>query len=105
MTQILPKPIARQGRVFPDHQLDPVEKARRQAENEAFGQRCRAIFERVAGEIIPQHYDWYIVIEPDSGDYAIDPDDKIASQKIHTKHPHAKCLITRLNETGCCGKI
>jgi len=68
MTQILQKPIARQRRVFPDRQLDPVEKARRQAENEAFGQRCRAIFERVAGELIPQHYDWYMAIEPDSGD-------------------------------------
>lgn len=32
-------------------------------------------------------------------------DDKIASKKIHTKYPHAKCLIMRLNETGCCGKI
>jgi hypothetical protein len=105
MTQILPKPIARQGRVFPERQLDPVEKARRQAENEAFSQRCRAIFERVAGELISQYYDWYIVIEPDSGDYAIDRDDKVASEKIHTKYPHSKCLIMRLNETGCCGKI
>jgi len=68
MTQILPKQIARQGRVFRDRQLDPVEKTRRKAENEAFGQRCRAIFERVVGELIPQHYDLYMAIEPDSGD-------------------------------------
>lgn len=38
---------ARRGRLFPEIQWSPEEKARRKAESEAFYQRCREIFERV----------------------------------------------------------
>ncbi|MFB2834396.1 hypothetical protein [Floridanema evergladense] len=96
---------ARRGRVFPDRQLSPEEKAKRRAESEAFAQRCRVIFERVKPELIKDHYDWFIVIEPDSGDYFIDADEMVAIQKICEKYPHTKSLIMRLNETGTCGRI
>lgn len=96
---------ARRGRVFPERQLSPEEKAKRRAESEAFAQRCRVIFERVKPELIKDHYDWFIVIEPESGDYFIDADEMVALQKTREKHPEAMCLIKRLNETGCCGRI
>ncbi|MBA3922231.1 MAG: hypothetical protein H0X31_11235 [Nostocaceae cyanobacterium] len=95
----------RQGRVFPDRQLSPEEKARLKAEDQAFAQRCRAIFAQVKPELIKDHYDWFIVIEPDSGDYFIDPDENVARAKGREKHPHAMFLIKCLNETGCSGRI
>lgn len=105
MTQLFSNRIARRGILFPERQLSPEEKAKRRAESEAFAQRCRVIFERVKPELIKEHYDWFIVIEPDSGDYFIDPDEMAAIQKTREKYPHTKSLIMRLNETGCCGRI
>lgn len=93
------------GRVFPDRQFSSEERAKRKAESHAFAERCRAIFYRVKPELIDDHYDWFMVIEPDSGDYFIDPDKAIAKQKAREKHPDAMFLIKRLNESGCCGKI
>ncbi|NES24550.1 MAG: hypothetical protein F6K41_37995, partial [Symploca sp. SIO3E6] len=42
----------------------PGEIARRKAEGEAFAQRCRAIFDQVYPELVKEHYDWFIHIEP-----------------------------------------
>jgi hypothetical protein len=95
----------RRGRVFPEQQLSPEEKARRKAKDEVFHKRCRAIFEQVQPELIEDHYDWFVVIEPDSGDYFIDPDENIARVKAADKHPQKLRLIMRINETGTCGRI
>ncbi len=105
MNQISSNRTARRGRVFPERQLSPEEKARRKAEDEIFYQRCRAIFDRVQPDLIKEKYDWFIVIEPDSGDYFIDPDDKVARTNAREKHPDKMRLIMRLNETGTCGRI
>ncbi|MFB2894373.1 hypothetical protein ACE1CI_15805 [Aerosakkonemataceae cyanobacterium BLCC-F50] len=105
MTQLSENQTPRRGRVFPERQLSPEEKALRQAEGEEFANRCRVIFERVKPELIKEHYDWFIVIEPDSGDYFIDADEMVAIQKTREKYPHTKSLIMRLNETGTCGRI
>jgi hypothetical protein len=92
--------------LFPDRpRLSKEEIARRKAENEAFGQRCRAIFDQVAPQLIADHYEWSIIIEPDSGDYFIDPDRKVAFQKASLQHPNAILLEMCLNETGACGRI
>lgn len=92
--------------IFPDRPpLSLEEKARRKAEMEAFGKRCRVIFDRVYPELVAEHYDWFILIEPESGDYFIDPDEEVASQKAHQKYPTAIMLRMRLNETGTCGRI
>jgi hypothetical protein len=92
--------------LFPDRpRLSKEEIARRKAEDDAFGQRCRAIFDQVAPQLIADHYGWSIHIEPDSGDYFIDPDPKIAFQKAKQKHPTAILLEMCLNETGACGRI
>jgi hypothetical protein len=92
--------------LFPDRQrLSEEEIARREAEDEIFGQRCRAIFDQVASQLIAEHYEWSIVIEPDSGDYFIDPDRKVCLQKAKQKHPTAILMEMCLNETGACGRI
>ncbi len=95
----------RRGRVFPENQLSPEEKARCQTEDELFSQRCRMIFDKVKPELIQDHYDWFIVIEPESGDYFIDPDENVARTKAGEKHPDKMRLIMRLNESGTCGTI
>ncbi len=97
--------VPRRGRVFPENQLSPEEKARRQTEDELFSQRCRMIFDKVKPELIQDHYDWFIVIEPESGDYFIDPDENVARAKAFEKHPDKMRLIMRLNESGTCGTI
>ena len=95
----------RRGRVFPENQLSPEEKARRKTEDELFSQRCRMIFDKVKPELIEDHYNWFIVIEPESGDYFIDADENVARAKAGEKHPDKMRLIKRLNESGTCGTI
>ena len=56
-------------------------------------------------ELIEDYYNWFIIIEPDSGDYFIDEDKKVALTKSRSKHPEKKCMIMRINETGTCGTI
>jgi len=105
------KPLSRRkvpagSPLFPDRpRLSKEEIARRKAENEAFGQRCRAIFDKVAPQLMPKHYGWSIIIEPDSGNYFIAPDRKECLQKAKQKHPTAILLEMCLNETGACGRI
>ncbi|WP_207714159.1 hypothetical protein [Scytonema sp. UIC 10036] len=65
MTQLSSNRTSRRGRVFPERKLSPEEIAKHQAEDEAFAQRCRQIYDRVASEMMKEHYDWFIVIEPD----------------------------------------
>jgi hypothetical protein len=105
MTQLFSHHPPRRGRVFPERQLSAAEKAHRQAEDELFYQRCRVIFDRVQPELIKNHYDWFIVIEPESGDYIIDADETIARQKAREQFGDHMRLMMRINELGVCGKI
>ena len=105
MTQLSNNRTPRRGRVFPERQLSPEEKARRKAESDAFAERCHVIFDRVQPELIKDHYDWFIIIEPDSGDYIIDPDETVARQKARDKFGQTMRLMMRINETGACGTI
>ncbi len=105
MTQTPEKRTPRRGRIFPEYTIPPEELARRKAEDSALYQRCRAIFERVRPQVIDDHYNWFIVIEPDSGDYFIDVAVEDATQKACQKHPHSKLCAFRLNQTGACGQI
>ncbi len=92
--------------IFPDiPRLSQEEIAKRKAENEVFGQRCETIFAQVAPDLIADHYDWSIIIEPDSGDYFIDSDPEVCFQKAKQKHPTTMLMEMCLNETGACGRI
>ncbi len=105
MTESPAKQPTRRGRIFPERTLSPEELAKRKAEQEAFHKLCRAIFERVRPEYIEKNYGWYIAVEPKSGDYFIDEDIEIASQKARTKYPNAVHCTFCLNETGATGTI
>ncbi len=105
MTNTSSKRIAHRGRIFPEYTIPPEELARRQAEREEFYRRCRIIFDRVCPDLIDKHYDWFIIIEPDSGDYFIDVSKEEANQKARHQHPDAWLGVFRINETGACGRI
>lgn len=106
MDQPVKRKVPRGSRIFPDRPpMSPEEKARRQTESEAFDKRCQEIFDRVYPELVADHYQWAIIIEPDSGDYFIDQDPEVAFQKAQQKYPKARMLEMRLNETGACGRI
>ncbi len=105
MTQTTSSRPRRRGRLFPEFTIPPEELARRKAEKDARCQRYREVFARVKFELIDEHYNWFMVIEPNSGDYFIDPDEKIAVQKAREKYPHGMIGIHRINETGACGTL
>lgn len=105
MNQLRSNRTRRRGRIFPEFTISPEEQVRKKAELEAFCQRCQPIFERLRPELIENHYNWFIVIEPYSEDYFIDRDSMVAVQKAREKHPQAKFFTFRINETGVCGRI
>ena len=96
---------ARLNRWLPNLNYSPEELAQRKAEREALMQRCYEIFNRMQPELIKDYYDWYMVIEPESGDYFIDEDEKVAAQKAHEKYPDRRCVIFCINETGACYRV
>ncbi len=105
MIQSTPNRVVRRGRVFPEIQWSSEEKARHQSRQEAFYQRCWAIFEKLKPEILDKYYGWYIAIEPDSGDYFIDPDQEVVSILARQKYPNVIHHIFGINETGVSGRI
>ncbi|MEB3182014.1 MAG: hypothetical protein VKL59_23705 [Nostocaceae cyanobacterium] len=100
------KPVRRRpGRLFPEFTIPPEELARRKAEKEARCQKARSVFDKVAPQLLDEYYNWFFVVEPNSGDYFIDPDEEVAVQKSREKYPSGWVVIFRVNETGTCGKI
>lgn len=99
-------------KVLPGSRISPSrfplsleEQAKAEAKNGLFAQRCREIFWRVYPELVEKHYNWFILIEPESGEYLLAPDEATASQAGHEKYPKSIMLMKRLNETGTCGYI
>jgi hypothetical protein len=95
----------RRGRIFPEIQWTTEQKAERESESEAFYQRCYPIFDRVKPELMATHYNWFIAIEPDSGEYFIDRDLEVTSLQCRAKHPGKLHYTFRINESGACGSI
>ncbi len=95
----------RRGRLFSEIQWSEEKKAQWRAERAAFYQRCKPIFDRLKPELIKTHYNWYMAVEPDSGDYFIDKDDMVATKMCRQKHPNAIPFLFRINHTGACGTI
>ncbi|WP_445633535.1 DUF5678 domain-containing protein [Nostoc sp. DSM 114161] len=106
MTDVKPTRPLNRGRIFPEFEWSPEQKAQRQAERNKFHQRCKEIFDRVQPELIKNYYNWYMVVEPDSGDYFIDSNEEVAMQMAHQKHPgNIPLFLFRINETGISGTI
>jgi hypothetical protein len=51
------------------------------------------------------YYNWFILIEPNSGDYFIDGDEDKAVEKARQKYPTGWLMTFRINQTGACGMI
>jgi hypothetical protein len=100
-----PKLTAKKGRLFSHNPLSQEELNRRVVENKTLYTRCYPIFQEIQSKFMKDHYDWFVVIEPDSGDYIMDADEDIALQKAIDLFPNQRLITFCLNETGACGKI
>jgi hypothetical protein len=105
MTEVKSSRGSRRGRIFPEIKWTEEQKAQREAEREAFYQRCKPIFDRVKSEVMATHYNWFVAIEPDSGDYFIDQDLEVVSLRCREKYPGKIHYTFRINESGTCGTI
>ncbi|GAB1540108.1 hypothetical protein NUACC21_27770 [Scytonema sp. NUACC21] len=56
-------------------------------------------------ELIKTHYNWYMAVEPESGEYFLDKDALVVAEKAHEKYPNVRLHIFRINGTGVCGRI
>jgi hypothetical protein len=70
-----------------------------------FARRCYKIFERLRPSLIENHYNWFLIVEPDSGDYFLAEDEMAAYRKARSKYPENQFFFFRINETGTCGRI
>jgi hypothetical protein len=105
MNETKPNHLARRGRLFPEIKWTQEQKIQSKTILEEHYQRCKIIFDRVQPELLKTHYNWFIAVEPDSGDYFIDKDEEIVTQICIQKHPNAIPFIFAINETGVTGRI
>ena len=105
MLQPQTTPTAHRGRLFPERQLSETEIVQREADRANFRQRCQLIFDRVQPDLLQTHYNWYLAVEPESGEYFIDRDEIAVAQIAHQKHPNAPLHVFRINQTGVCGTL
>ena len=105
MTHTKPTRPHRQGRLFPAYTIPSEELARRKAEKDARGKKARSYFDQICPQLIDEHYNWFITIELNSGNYFIDQDIEVAEQKARQKYRSGWLVTFRLNETGACDRI
>ena len=108
MTESTQKRQVRRGRIFPEYQSSPESRARHIAEREELGKHCRQIFERIRPQLLPTHYNWFIAIDAETGNYLLDEKFDGLMQKVKVHYPsNGKVSLTafRLNEDGYCGLI
>ncbi len=87
----------------PCHSLEEIN--RQKTEDEILAKRCREIFWQIHPQLIQNYCNWFIYIEPESGDYFLDSDRNAARQQARKKYPAAKLMAMCINETGAVGKI
>jgi hypothetical protein len=92
-------------RRLPRKPLPPEEIARHEAERAEFRARCWVVFEKLRPQLIEEHYNWFIALDPDSEEYFIDPSFLGIFNKLRESDLCGKGTIFRLNETGACGRI
>ncbi|MEH2408103.1 hypothetical protein [Nostoc sp.] len=93
------------GRIFPQIQWTQEQKAQWKAEHKAFKERCQPIFDQVQQSLIKTYYNWYMAVEPESGEYFINKNALGVAHKAHEKYPNARLHVFRINETGVCGSV
>jgi hypothetical protein len=95
----------RRGRIFPEIQWTQEQHAQWKARQEEFYHRCKPIFDAFQPELINTHYNWYMAVEPESGEYFVDKNKMTALNMSRQKYPNAPVYIFRINETGVAGTI
>lgn len=105
MTEINSTRTARRGRIFPSIQWTEEQFAQWKAKQDEFHRRCKPIFERVQPELIKTHYNWYMAVEPESGEYFVALDEITAINMSRQKHPKSPVFVFKINETGVAGTI
>ena len=108
MTESTQKRQVRRGRIFPEYQSSPETRARRIAQREELGKHCRQIFEQIRPQLMSTHYNWFIAIDAETGNYLLDEKFDGLMQKVKVHYPsNGKVRLTafRLNEDGYCGLI
>ncbi|MFM6134523.1 MAG: hypothetical protein ACKPCP_10180 [Sphaerospermopsis kisseleviana] len=78
-----------------------------QDKRQEIAKRCRVIFERLREQLIVDHHNWFIAIDPDKEEYLINPDLQGLVQQIRQKYSDndLKLTIFHLNDTGNCGRL
>lgn len=87
--------------------LSQEELIKRKTANQEIIELARPIFEQIRPQLIEKHYNWFVAIDPDSGNYLIDPTLQGISEKVinnYTPQGISSALFC-LNESGSCGKI
>ncbi len=108
MTESTQKGQVRRGRIFPDRQSSPESRARRIAQREKLGKHCRQIFEHIRPQLMSTHYNWFIAIDAETGNYLLDEKFDGLMQKVKLHYPSngtVRLTAFRLNEDGYCGLI
>ena len=96
------------GRIFPEHTSTQEQKAERINRRQELGERCRPIFEQIRPQLIANHYNWFIAIDPETGNYLLHPSFTGLMEQININYPpdgKVKLAAFRLNENGACGLI
>ena len=96
------------GRIFPERSSTQEQKAQRINRRQELGERCRPIFEQIRPQLIANHYNWFIAIDPETGNYLLHPSFTGLMKQINTHYPpdgKVKLAAFRLNENGACGLI
>lgn len=105
MTETKTTRTVRRGRIFPEIQWTEAEKQNRSVEQQARFERCYPIFEQLRPELIQDHYNWYLTIEPETGEYFLNSNSIANLKKACEKYPNSIFYTFCINETGACGKI
>lgn len=108
MTESTQKRQVRRGRIFPEYQSSPEIRTKRITQREELGKQRRQIFEQIRPQLMSTHYNWFIAIDAETGNYLLDEKFDGLMQKVKANYPsNGKVRLTtfRLNEDGYCGLI
>lgn len=108
MIESTEKHQVRRGRIFPERHSTAEEIAQRIAHRTELGKKCRQIFDRICPQLMVTHYNWFIAIDSETGNYLLDAKFEGLMQQVKIHYPsNGKVRLTafRLNEQGYCGLI
>ncbi|MBW4504967.1 MAG: hypothetical protein KME64_00375 [Scytonematopsis contorta HA4267-MV1] len=68
--------------------------------NPGYIARSRQIYDNICPDLSKNHPGWYVVIEPDSGDYFLNVDKDLAKNEARQKHPKRLFCAFKLITSG-----